>query len=262
MRTRLALLAGAALVLAVPAAAPANPSIAVEHFPQAPVALGESVLHRLTLLGSDRDETVRISVDARGLNAAGDAEISPPTAVGGGLLRCAGRHSAMHLSPEEGFRSDVTMRLRARETVVVEAVVRAQDPLWPDDDLSATWTIAPESGRPYAVRSAGPSYRGPRGVPVTLRVDALGRGRTIIAGRVLGPRSGRVHLLAFAPGRVRPVRIARVGIDPRDGSFAYRGWRPRARGRWWVFARYRSVTRAFADDVSECGFGLDVRRRR
>lgn len=262
MRTRLALLAGAALVLAAPASAPANPAIAVEHVPQPPVPLGGSAVHRLTLVGSDRDETVGISVNARGLRATGDADIDPPSAVGGGLLGCLGRHSAMHLSPEEGFRSRVTLRLRARGTVVVEALVRAERPLWPDDDLSATWTIAPESGRPFQVHSEGPAYRGPHGVPVTMRVDALAAGRTIVTGRVHGPRTGRVHLAAYPPGRSRPIVIARVGIDPRDGSFAYRGWRPRAAGRWWVFARYRSVTRTFADDVTECGFGLDVRRRR
>lgn len=262
MRTRLALIAGAALVLAVPAAAPANPSIAVEHVPQAPVPLGGGAVHRLTLVGGERDETVRVFVNARGLRATGEATISPVTAVGGGLLACPGRHSAMHLSPEEGFRSDVTMVLRARGTVVLETVVQAQHPLWPGDDLSATWTIAPESGRAFQVRSPGPEYVGPRGVPVILRVNALGAGRTIITGRVDGPRTGRVHLAAYPPGRSRPIVIARVRIDPRDGSFAYRRWRPRAAGRWWVFARYRSVTRTFADDVSECGFGLDVLPRR
>ena len=72
--------------------------------------------------------------------------------------------------------------------------------------------------------------------------------------------SGRVELWGYAPGANRARRLASVRV--RDGVWSVPNLRPSRTGRWEFYARYKSSGRTYADDVSECGTIMRIRRAR
>jgi hypothetical protein len=69
--------------------------------------------------------------------------------------------------------------------------------------------------------------------------------------------SGHVELWAFAPGAKKARRVARVAVHA--ATWAYTRFAPSRRGKWELYARYRSARKAFADDTSECGTIVSVK---
>jgi hypothetical protein len=95
---------------------------------------------------------------------------------------------------------------------------------------------------------------------VQLRFDAIraADGRYVVAGTA-APEvdSGHVELWAYAPGAKRARRVARVPV--RTGTWAYTRFAPARRGKWELYARYRTAGKAFADDATECGTIIRVK---
>lgn len=83
-----------------------------------------------------------------------------------------------------------------------------------------------------AVRKAG--ARTPRGPVVTARASTL----VVLSGRVTPAAAGdRVQLMAWVPGRPRPVALGSAVID-RAGRYALRTFRPSTPGDYEPYAAY------------------------
>jgi hypothetical protein len=48
-------------------------------------------------------------------------------------------------------------------------------------------------------------------------------------------------------------------VPVRSGKWSYSRFEPDRRGRWALYARYRSAGRTYADDVTDCSTFITVR---
>ena len=129
---------------------------------------------------------------------------------------------------------------------------------WADETLDATWSIEPAQGRPFDVVSNAPLYGGPLGVQLDFAVNRAPNGVYVVSGTAgTDVDSGHVELWAYAPGANRARRVARVAVHA--ATWAYTRFAPGRRGKWELYARYRSARKAFADDTSECGTIVSVK---
>jgi hypothetical protein len=248
-------------LLALPAAALANPSITVSasrvgstrHLPA-------KVQHRLTLTAGLTPERVVVDVSPPSHISVTGATVQRPTSgTGPSVAMCPGRWTRFHDAYRTStFPTEVTLDIAAGQTATLTANVELIRPPWPEETLDADWSIEPAIGRAFDVISNAPLYGGPVGVRLAFRVTRAPDGDYVVAGTTEpSVNSGRVELWGFAPRRAHARRLARVRV--RSGNWSYNRFRPARRGRWELYARYRTAGRTFANDASDCGTLVRVR---
>jgi hypothetical protein len=249
------------VVLALPSAASANPSIVVSAARVGSTAkLPAKVRHTLQLTAGAAAESISVSVSpAARIVLTGVPTPPPGPQTGPSLATCPGRWTRFHDAYRGGpIPDDVFFTIPAGQTATLTADVELVRAPWADETLDATWSIEPAQGRPFDVVSDAPLYGGPLGVQLDFSVTRAPDGRYVVAGTAgTDVDSGRVELWAYAPGAKKARRVARVPVSA--ASWAYNRFAPTRRGKWELYARYRSAGKAFADDASECGTIVSVR---
>jgi hypothetical protein len=251
----------AVALLALPAAALANPAITVSasrvgstrHLPA-------KVQHRLTLTAGLTPEHVIVDVSPPSHIAVTGATVMRPTSgTGPSLANCPGRWTRFHQAYRtQTFPTEVTLGIAAGRTATLTTNVELIRPPWTDETLDADWLIQPALGRAFDVISNAPLYGGPLGVQLQFRVVRSRSGDYVVAGTTdPSLSSGRVELWGFPPRRSHAVRLARVRV--RNGAWSFNRFRPARHGRWELYARYRTARHAHANDTSECGTFVRVR---
>jgi hypothetical protein len=262
MRRPLPFAAVLAALLALPTAAAANPSIEVSSARDGSTArLPAKATHTLKLTAGATQEELEVSISPpTRISVTGASEIQPPPGAGPSVAFCPGRGSRMHepfaTSTLPGF---VFITIAAGQTATLTADVELTQAPWPDETLDAMWSIDPAQGRQFDVISNAPLYSGPLGVKLAFRATRAPDGHYVIAGTTDPPflNSGRVDILSFPPDRDRSRRIARVPV--RNGKWSFSRFLPDRRGRWELYARYRSAGRTYANDVTDCSTFVTVR---
>jgi hypothetical protein len=248
-------------VLALPPAAHANPSIVISSARVGSTAkLPAKVRHTLQLTAGATAESVAVSVSpAARIVLTGVPEPPPIPQTGPSVATCPGRWQRFHNAFRGGpIPDDVSFTIPAGSTATLTADVELVRAPWADETLDATWSIEPAQGRAFDVISNAPLYGGPLGVELGVGVTRAAGGTYVVSGTAAPDvDSGRVEVWAYAPGAKKARRLARVPV--RGGTWAYSRFAPRQRGKWELYARYRSARKAFADDTSECGTIVSVR---
>jgi hypothetical protein len=243
--------AAIALLFALPAPALANPSFTLQQDVEGvPGNLPSNVTHQLSIAAGATAETVRIQ--ALGKLAVSGATIGEQTAVSESVVACPGQWARRHLALAEPLTTTTTITVAAGATALVETTRSFARPPWASDTLDATWTITPAQGTPFDLTSTAPFYKGALGVELdfgVVRVSPRVFAVTGTAGSGVG--SGRVQLWGYAPGAKRAKVLAAPRV--RDGAWSIAALRLPKAGRWELYARYRTATKAYADDASECG---------
>jgi hypothetical protein len=250
-----------AILLALPAAAGANPSISVSaarigstrHLPA-------KVQHTLKLTAGLAPEQVIVDVTPPShIAVTGATVMRPVSGTGPSLASCPGRWTRFHMPYRtQNFPTEVTLGIAAGQTATLTTTVELVHAPWPDETLDATWSIEPALGRAFDVVSNAPLYGGPLGVQLAFGIVRALDGDYVVSGTAEPDvNSGHVELWAFPPGRDHARRIARLRV--RNGAWSYNRFRPGRRGRWELYARYRTAGHTFAHDTSECGTSVRVR---
>ncbi len=243
------------VVLALPAAAQANPSIVVTSARVGSTAkLPATVRHTLQLTAGATAEQVSVSVSPAAQIVLTGVPTPPPVPqTGPSVTTCEGRWTRFHNAYRGGpIPDDVFFTIPAGQTATLTADVRLVRAPWADETLDATWSIEPAQGRAFDVVSNAPLYSGPLGVRLNFDVIRAADGRYVVSGTAAPDvDSGQVELWAYAPGAKKPRRVARVPVH--TGTWAYTRFAPARRGKWELYARYRTARKAYADDASECG---------
>jgi hypothetical protein len=260
--TRLLALTILALLASAPAAA-ANPSISVSSARVGSIAhLPAKVKHRLTLTAGVTTEEVTVSVSPSARLVVGGDPLAvrrPQSGTGPAVAACAGQWTRLHdVYHGASLLDEVTLTLAPGTTAFVEATVKLARAPWADETLDARWSIDPAQGRSFDVISIAPQYSGPLGVQLAFQARRAPDGHVVVAGTAEpSVNSGHVVLWGFPPGRRRASRIGRVRV--RNGSWSFNRFLPSRRGRWELYARYRTAGRSYANDASECGTFVRVR---
>jgi hypothetical protein len=250
--------AAVALLCVLPASALANPSFTLQQSAEGvPGNLPSKVTHQLSISAGATAEIIRI--ETLGKPAISGATIDEQKAVSASVVGCPGRWARPHLALEEPISTSTTITVAAGTTALVQTTRSFARPPWASDTLDATWVITPAQGTPFDLTSAAPDYRGALGVE-------LGFGAVPVSARVLavtgtagsGIDSGRVQLWGYAPGAKRATRLA--GARVRDGAWSIAALRLPKAGVWELYARYRTASKAYADDASECGTLVRVKK--
>jgi hypothetical protein len=243
------------VLLALPAAAHANPSIVVSSARVGSTAtLPAKVRHTLQLTAGATPESLTVSVSpAARIGLTGVPAPPPIPQTGPSVAACQGQWARFHNAYRTGpFPDDVTFTLAPGQTATLTADVQLVHAPWPDETLDATWSIEPGQGRAFDVVSNAPLYGGPLGVQLSFQATRAPDGHYVVSGTAAPDvDSGNVELWAFAPGAKKAHRVARVPV--RGGEWAYNRFAPSRRGKWELYARYRATRKAFANDTSECG---------
>jgi hypothetical protein len=252
MLRRLAL---AALLLgALPSSALANPSLTVSSSEAGPLnRLPASVTHRLMLTAAAAPEQVRV-VTTGTMTVSGDGVTQGvTTAVGPSVFACAGRWEHPHEVYREGDMVSISLTIAPFATATVDVTRTFVRAPWAGEDLAATWDIEPPQGSELLVNSVPTEpYTGPTGVQLGMSLIRVARRVYAVAGTAdSGVDSGRVELFGYAPGRKHARRLAVARVH--HSAWAVRRLRLPRRGLWEFYARYRTATKAFADDASVCG---------
>lgn len=259
MLPRLVPLAGALLaLLALPAAAGANPAVTVEVVSTTNLTrLPATVVHRLSLTAGARDETVRVAARGDDFVLGGSA---PRDAVigtsGPAVAACPGRWQAQR-TPVLERTSETEFTIPAGTTATVTVPVQVRAPLLYDETLSTAFEIDPQDGRPYEVLSEAPGWDGPVSPEMTLFVLRGANRTTVLTGEAVGPSSGLVEVWGFAPGARTARRLKTVRVD-EQGHWSWAGWRPATRGTWELYTRYRRTARSARSGATECGVRFRV----
>jgi hypothetical protein len=202
--------------------------------------------------GSPHDILVRSpgSLVAVGPGLQAQSAISARTAVA-----CGGSWARQHLSSSP-LAFTAVLHLEPGQSTWVQAVIDRWAP-WPGDPAEASWQVE-EGAQTTVVRDPAP-FSLPRGVHLVLRGPAgpVAPGALVRVTGIADPLSpgAQVSVDVHPPGgRAVHAYTARVGARHR---FAV-AFRPRARGRYELVARYRPHTAGLADDASVCGSVFDV----
>ena len=248
---RLLPVAASALVCALPAPALANPSFTLQQSAEGvPGNLPSKVTHQLSIAAGATSEIIRIQT--LGKPAISGATIDEQKAVSASVVRCAGRWERPHLALEEPSSTSTTITVAAGATALVQTTRSFARPPWASDTLDATWTITPAQGMPFDLTSSAPDYRGALGVELGFGVVRVSAGVLAVTGTAGSDvDSGRVQLWGYAPGARRATRLAVARV--RNGAWSIAALRLPKTGVWELYARYRTATKAYADDASECG---------
>lgn len=257
MRPRLPLAAFAALC-ALPAPALANPSFTLQQAAEGvPGNLPSKVTHQLSITAGATAETVRIQT--LGTPGVSGATVDELRAVSVSIARCAGRWTRMHDALGESAFSSTTITVAPGATALVQTTRSFKRPPWASDTLDATWAITPAQGMPFDLVSTAPDYQGALGVELGFDVVRVAAGAFAVTGTAGSDvNSGRVQLWGYAPGAKRATLLAVARV--RGGAWSIAKLRLRKAGRWELYARYRTATKAYADDASQCGTMVRVSR--
>ena len=151
--------------------------------------------------------------------------------------------------------NSLRMTIAAGATAVLSTTKSFAQAPWSEDDLDVIWGITPATGRDFDLLSRGPNLAVPQGVKLDFGLARLGSGAYAVSGTAADAGSGRVELWGYAPGKSRAKRLAVTRV--RDGEWAI----PRlslTSGRWELYARYRTTSKAYANDASVCGTLIGV----
>jgi hypothetical protein len=251
MPRRLAL---AALVLcALPSSALANPSISTNvAIAGVPSSLTTRVTHQLMLTAGASEEKVAIhTLGAAKVSGAG-VTVDENSGSGSAVFNCGGRWQRLHLPNGELGSFNLKLTIAPGATARLNLARRFNQPPWVDDNLDAVWGINPAQGSDFDVVSTGPDYTGPMGVQLSFSLRRVAPLAYSVAGRAdTGVDSGRVQLWGYAPGRKQAHRLAVARVH--GSTWRIRRLRLPQAGRWEFYLRYRTASKAFANDVSECG---------
>jgi hypothetical protein len=250
-------LAAFALLCALPAPALANPSFSLQQAAEGvPGNLPSKVTHQLSITAGATAETVRIQTLGR--SAVTGATINEQTAVSDPVTQCAGRWSRRHRALGTLNSTTTTITVAPGATAVVQTTRSFKRPPWASDSLDATWTITPGQGMPFDLTSIAPFYEGALGVELAFGVVRTSAGVLAVTGTAGNDvNSGRVQLWGYAPHARRATLLAVARV--RGGAWSIASLRPPKTGLWELYARYRSATKAYADDASQCGTMVSVR---
>src|SRR5262245_44539433 len=174
----------ALVVLALPSAAQANPSIAVSSARVGSTAkLPAKVRHTLLLTAGATAESVSVSVSPPAKITLTGVQPPPPGAQTGYPVRtCAGNWMRFHEPYREGpIPDEVFFTIPAGQTATLTADVQFVRAPWIDETLDATWSIDPAQGSTFDVVSNAPFYGGPMGVKLDFAVNRS-FGRYIVTG--------------------------------------------------------------------------------
>jgi hypothetical protein len=253
-------LAALALLCALPASAHANPSFTLQQ-----VAGGVSgnlpskVTHQLSITAGATAETVRIRT--LGEPAISGATVDEQTAVSASIARCAGRWSRFHDALGGLSRTTTKITVAPGATALFQTTRSFTQPPWASDTLDAIWAITPAQGMPFDLTSTAPDYRGPLGVELAFSAVRVSTKVLAITGTAgTDVNSGQVQLWGYAPGAKRATRLAVARV--RGGAWRIAALRLRKAGVWEFYARYRTATKAYADDASQCGTMVGVAEAR
>ncbi len=252
-------LAALALLCALPASALANPSFTLQQSAEGVSGnLPSKVTHQLSITAGATAETV--GIQTLGKPAISGATVDEQTAVSASVVRCAGRWT--HLHRALGGLSSTATRITVAPgaTALVQTTRSFKQPPWASDTLDATWAITPAQGMPFDLTSTAPDYRGALGVELdfsAVRVSSEVLAVTGTAGTDVN--SGQVQLWGYAPGAKHATRLAVARV--RGGAWRIAALRLPKAGVWELYARYRTATKAYADDASQCGTMVGVPRR-
>jgi hypothetical protein len=252
-------------LLAWPAAAHANPAIAISASVRSgkPTGPRVTVRHVLTLTAGAVPESVSVDVDPVVKLVVTGATVQPPvpSTTGPSPQVCPGRWTHLHNAYRYADAPDdkgTTFTIAAGQTATVTADVTLIDYPFNDETLDATWGLEFDQGPLLSVFSQGPTYEGPLAVELGLRVIRAEDGSYVVAGTAdPDVERGTAELWGYPPGRSRAVRLARVPV--RQGEWAFNRWRPDRRGEWELYARYSGGGRAYASSASDCGTPFGVR---
>jgi hypothetical protein len=243
----------AVLFCALPSSALANPSISTQvAIAGVPNSLSTKVTHQLMLTAGATEEKVAVSTLGAAKVSGAGVTVDENSGTGAGVARCAGRWQHLHAVHGEVGTFNLKLTIAPGATATLDLMRAFKQAPWADDDLDAVWTIDPAQGDAFDVVSTGPNYTGPMGVQLNFSLRRVGPRVYSVAGTArFGVDSGRVRLWGYAPGRktARPLATARI----HDGTWAIRRLRLPRSGRWEFYARYRTASKAFANDASECG---------
>jgi hypothetical protein len=249
------------VLLALPSAANANPSIIVSSARVGSTAkLPARVRHTLQLTAGTTAERLTVSVSPAARIVLTGVPTPPPVPqTGPSLAACPGQWARFHNAYRTGpFPDDVFFTLAPGQTATLTADVQLVHAPWASETLDATWSIEPGQGRAFDVVSNAPLYSGPLGVQLNFQATRAPDGHYVVSGTAAPDvDSGHVELWAFAPSAKKARRVARVPV--RAGEWAYNRFAPSRRGKWELYARYRTTRTAFADDASECGTLVSVK---
>jgi hypothetical protein len=241
---------------ALPASAVANPSFSVEQVTEGMSAtLPSTVAHQLAITAGATAETVSIHTD--GKPTISGATVDKQATTEPSFVPCDGRWTHLHDAPGGPSSTDTTITVAAGATALIQTTRSFTQAPWASDTLNATWTITPAQGRPFQLTSTAPDYRGALGVELDF-------GATLVAEKTLAVRgtagtnvnSGKVQLWGYAPGAKRATRLAVARV--RDGAWRIPALRLPKAGVWEFYARYRTATKAYANDASSCGSKIGV----
>ncbi|WP_157592286.1 hypothetical protein [Solirubrobacter soli] len=250
-------LAAVTMLCALPAPALANPSFTLQVAAEGvPGNLPSKVTHQLSITAGATPEVVRIQT--LGAPAVSGATVNEATAVSVSISRCPGRWMRMHDALGETVFSTTTITVAAGATALVQSARSFKAPPWAADTLDATWSITPAQGTAFDLVSTAPAYQGALGVQLGFGVVRTSARVYAVSGTAASDvNSGRVQLWGYAPRtkRAKLLAVARV----RGGAWSIPALQLRKAGRWELYARYRSTTKTYADDASECGTMVSVR---
>jgi hypothetical protein len=238
------------LVCAVPSPALANPSFTV--------AVGTQsgrVTHSLSITAGGTPETVTVDAVGTVVVTPSTQPVEQRTASGPSVARCQGRWSRMHEPFGQRSLNSLRLTIAAGATAVLSTTVSFAQAPWPEDDLDVIWGITPATGQDFDLLSRGPHLAVPQGVELDFGLARRGTGDYAVSGTAGEATSGRVELWGYAPGKTRAKRLAVTRV--RDGVWAI----PQLSltpGRWELYARYRTTSKAYANDASVCGTLIGV----
>ena len=264
MRLPLAVAAVTLALLALPSAALAAPAVSVSSSSVGSTrGLPAKAQHTLTLTAGATAEELAVDIfPANDITVTGATVEPPPGGAGPSLAMCPGRWQRFHDAYNDSFGpTKVTITIAPGQTATLTAEVELTSGPWIDESLDARWILehATLAGPLFDLISYNLDYRGPLGVQLAFRATRAPDGHIVVSGTT-EPRvgSGRVQIWAFAPGSDRARRIA--SVRPRNGEWSYRRFMPDRRGRWELYARYRTTKpRVWTNDASECGEFVRVR---
>jgi hypothetical protein len=245
-----------ALLCVLPASAAANPSFTLQQDVEGvPGRLPSTVTHQLAVTAGATDETV--SIHTRGKPTISGATVDKQVTVEPSFAPCDGRWIRPHDALGGPFMTDTTISVAAGTTASVQTTRSFRQAPWASETLDATWRITPAQGLPFDLTSTAPRYRGPLGVELDFRVAVVAEKVLAFTGTAgTGVNSGRVQLWGYAPGAKRATRLAVARV--RDGAWRIKAVRLSKAGMWEFYARYRTATKAYADDASWCGTKVGV----
>jgi hypothetical protein len=243
----------ALLLCALPSSALANPSFSVSSTAAGGLkSLPARVSHRLTVTAGPAQETFHISALGSLAVSGNTLSVDQQTAVGPPVFTCGTRWQRPHEPFGQRSAFGVRVTLAPFATAFVDTATTLRRPPWAGDLLDATWELAPAQGSPFDVVSTAPDYAGPSGVELAFALTRVSARRYAVTGTAAPEvASGRVQLWGYPPGRKHAIRLA--GARVRDGAWSIPRLRPSRGGRWELYARYRTTSRAYADDASVCG---------